>query len=125
MEVTKMLDLYKNIRKFRKEKKMSQQRLAELTGYTDRSSIARIEKGEIDLPQSKIFLFANALGVDAGTLYGNSEEWSDDIILDKDTKELVRLYVKLNSSHKAFIKGQIVGLLQGEEYKKGIEETAV
>lgn len=123
MEVAKMLDLYSNIRKFRKEKNMSQQKLAELTGYTDRSSIARIEKGEIDLPQSKIFLFAKALGVDAGTLYGNSDEWNDEVILDKETKELVRLYVQLSEQHRFFIKGQIVGLLQSDEYKKDSSEA--
>ena len=49
-----MLEIYKNIRFFRKKRKMSQEQLAKLTGYTDRSSIAKIEKGEIDIPQSKI-----------------------------------------------------------------------
>ena len=45
-----MIDLYRNIRKFRIEHKMSQDTLAKLTGYTSRSSIAKIEKGEVDLP---------------------------------------------------------------------------
>ncbi len=67
-----MLELYENIKKFRKKSEMTQDELAKLTGYTDRSSIAKIEKGEVDLPQSKIILFANALGVSAGTLMGNS-----------------------------------------------------
>ena len=44
-----MLNLYKNIRERRIELKMSQDTLAELTGYRDRSSIAKIEKGEVDL----------------------------------------------------------------------------
>ena len=39
-----MLALYKNIKARRLELKMSQDRLAELTGYKDRSSIAKIEK---------------------------------------------------------------------------------
>lgn len=67
-----MLELYANIKKFRKMKGMSQEQLAKLTGYTDRSSIAKIEKGEIDIPQSKILMFANALGVDASTLMGDT-----------------------------------------------------
>ena len=65
-----MLELYENIKRLRKEKKMSQEKLARLTGYTDRSSIAKIEKGDVDIPQSKIMLFAQALGVDAGALMG-------------------------------------------------------
>ena len=81
-----MLELYENIRKYRKRKKITQEKLATLTGYTDRSSIAKIEKGEVDLPQSKILLFANALGVDAGTLMGNvNTEKARPLIVEKTT----------------------------------------
>ena len=48
-----MLPLYQNIKSRRTELKMSQDTLAELTGYKDRSSIAKIEKGEVDLAESK------------------------------------------------------------------------
>ena len=65
-----MLELYKNIKRLREEKGLSQDALAKLTGYTDRSSIAKIEKGQVDLQQSKIELFANALGTTARSLVG-------------------------------------------------------
>lgn len=65
------MEIYDNIRRLRTEKKMSQQELAEKTGYTDRSSIAKIEHGEVDLPQSKIVLFAKALGTMPGELMGD------------------------------------------------------
>ena len=39
-----MLALYKNIKRLRESKGMSQDALAKLTGYTDRSSITKIEK---------------------------------------------------------------------------------
>ena len=65
-----MLELYINIKNRRKELKMSQEKLAELVGYTDRSSIAKVEKGEVDLPQSKIALFAKALNTEPGKLMG-------------------------------------------------------
>ena len=68
-----MMDLYKNIRELREQKKMSQEELARLTGYTSRSSIAKIEKGEVDLTQSKIIAFANALGTTPGKLMGLTE----------------------------------------------------
>ena len=67
-----MLELYQNIKKYRIAKKLTQDELAKLTGYTDRSSIAKIERGDVDLPQSKIALIAKALGVTPGTLMGNS-----------------------------------------------------
>lgn len=69
-----MLTLYKNIKKRRIELKMSQDSLAELTGYKDRSSIAKIEKGDVDLSESKIREFAKALKVTPQELMG----WDDD-----------------------------------------------
>lgn len=68
-----MLKLYRNIKILREEKGLSQDALAKLTGYTDRSSIAKIEKGQVDLQQSKIELFAKALGTTSRELVG----WDD------------------------------------------------
>lgn len=65
-----MIELYKNIKNLREEKGLSQEDLAKMTGYTSRSSIAKIEKGEVDLQRSKIIAFANALGVQPGDLMG-------------------------------------------------------
>lgn len=69
-----MLDLYKNIKRLREEKGLSQDALAKLTGYTDRSSITKIEKGQVDLQQSKIELFAKALGTTSRELVGWDEQ---------------------------------------------------
>lgn len=69
-----MLELYKNIKRLREAKGMSQDSLAKLTGYTDRSSITKIEKGQVDLQQSKIELFAKALGTTSRELVG----WNND-----------------------------------------------
>ena len=74
-----MLKLYQNIKKLREEKGLSQDALAKLTGYTDRSSITKIEKGLVDLQQSKIELFANALGTTSRELVG----WDDETPQDK------------------------------------------
>lgn len=72
------MKLYENIKTRRKALKMTQEDLAKRTGYTDRSSIAKIEKGEIDLPQSKILLFAEALETTSSALMGWVEESSGD-----------------------------------------------
>ena len=66
-----MLTLYKNIRELRKQNGWSQEELAKRMGYTDRSSIAKIESGKVDLSQSKIMDFARIFDVDAGILMGN------------------------------------------------------
>ncbi len=68
-----MLELYKNIRKRREELGLSQLELAELTGYTSKTSISKIESGSIDLPQSKIKAFADALRTTPSKLMGWTE----------------------------------------------------
>lgn len=70
---TEMIDLYRNIKQLRENKGLSQDELAKKTGYTSRSSIAKIEKGEVDLPRSKIIAFAEALDTTPGYLMG----WTD------------------------------------------------
>ena len=74
-----MLKLYQNIKRLREEKGLSQDALAKLTGYTDRSSITKIEKGQVDLQQSKIELFAKALGTTSRELVG----WDDELPVKK------------------------------------------
>ena len=65
-----MEQLYKNIRARRIELGMTQQELAEKMGYTNRSSIAKVENGTVDLSQSKIIQFAKVLETTPGELMG-------------------------------------------------------
>lgn len=109
-----MLDLYRNIKYFRTSLGMTQDDLAKLTGYTDRSSIAKIERGDVDLPQSKIMLFASALRVDAGTLMGNSGIVPQR--LSPDESELLCDYQKLNASGKEKARGQVKDLTKIKDY---------
>ena len=75
-----MLELYRNIKCRREALGMSQMELAKKVGYTDRSSIAKIEAGKVDLPQSKIMELAAALHVSAGDLGldGVADSGNDD-----------------------------------------------
>lgn len=56
-----MANIYKRIRTRREDLGISQEELANRLGYKSRSSINKIEKGENDIPQSKIQAFAKAL----------------------------------------------------------------
>ena len=67
------MKLYENIKLRRKELNLSQGELAKLTGYTDRTSISKIESGKVDLPQSKIRIFAEDLHTTEGELMGTTE----------------------------------------------------
>lgn len=62
--------LYENIRKRRKELGLSQKELADKLGYKSTSTIAKIENGTNDIPQSKIVAFAKALDTTPGKLMG-------------------------------------------------------
>ena len=93
-----MLDLYKNIKRRREELGMSQAELAKKVGYTSRSTIARIERGDFDLSQSKIMEIAKALRIPAGELMGLDgievefapappEEGFDDLVVDQQPRQ--------------------------------------
>ena len=95
-----MLELYENIKKYRKLNKMTQDELAKLTGYTDRSSIAKIEKGDVDLPQRKILLFAKALGVAPGDLMGNTGIIQEETETYEYNKSLLDLLSNMTDQEK-------------------------
>lgn len=79
------MQLYDNIRARRIALGISQNELAERVGYSDKSAIAHIEKGHIDLPQSKIIAFAEALHTTPGELMGpvNEDDMFRDYIFEK------------------------------------------
>lgn len=110
-----MIDLYKNIKQKRQELGYSQEQLAQLVGYSDRTSIAKIESGKVDLQQSKIAAFAQALNCSPAELMGwsiqepietiaahhDSEEWTEDELLEiEQFKEFVRMRKRQKRSDK-------------------------
>lgn len=79
--------LSERIRSRRKELKMSQEELASLVGYTDRSTISRIEKGLIDLTESKIMAIAKALDITPEILVGWEDKKEENNIFSQLTEE--------------------------------------
>lgn len=68
--MTNDITLYKNIKKRRLQLGLTQSELAEKLGYADKSAIAKIEKGLVDLPQSKIKAFADVLETTPAEIMG-------------------------------------------------------
>ena len=62
------------IKNRRLELNMSQQELADILGYTDRSTIAKIETGKNDITLNKFKEIAIALQISPAKLLG----WEDD-----------------------------------------------
>lgn len=93
------------IKHHRKLLHMSQEELANKCGYKTenaRCMISRIEKGKINLPQSRMIALASALGVDATILFSdgikNPSLLQDDFIED---------YLKLSDAGKQYMQMQM------------------
>ena len=99
-----MLVLYENIKRLRKEAGLTQDELARRTGYTDRSSIAKIERGAVDLSQTKIKQFADVFGVTPGHLMGWDASPEDlgslaaRVLADPGLLKLVQNYLGMSES---------------------------
>lgn len=100
-----METIYKKIKRLRSEKGLSQGDLADLTGYTSRSSIAKIEAGEVDLPQSKIQLFAKALGTTPMYLLGLEESPVSSVI---ESLINIPVYSPVSCGTGAFVEDEII-----------------
>ena len=67
----------------RNELMLSQRDLCEKMGYSNHSTIGKIEAGKVDIPQSRIVQFAEVLGVSVAYLMGWEEiQKNNDIIAD-------------------------------------------
>lgn len=133
-----MLQLYKNIKTRRTELGLTQSELANKMGYADKSMIAKIEKGVIDLPQSKIFSFAEALETTPSYLMGweqidsrfsgkeAPEEMQRKLIENIErhhgkTKELLNIYEQLSPENKKRTLQYTKGLLSIQEMDSALQ----
>ena len=57
------------IKEFRKKRKLTQDELAESLGYSGKSVISHIEKGDADMTYEKILLLLKTYKVDANELF--------------------------------------------------------
>lgn len=136
-EKAKFLEAFgSRVKKYRIEKELSQEALANLIGYTSdnaRSSINKIEAGKSDLPASKIRLLAQALGVPIGGLMGWYDEFDQKYDTQKIQKEInlieqieqqhgktaseaFGMYVQLDLDDQGEIRGEMKQMLKAEKY---------
>ena len=109
------------IRKLRIAANISQDELARRVGYNDRSSIAKIETGKVELSESKLKIFAKALKTTPSVLMGLDEpdEAPDSVAgqileldaLNETTRQLVEAVCAL-SNDEAELLTNIVKLIK-------------
>lgn len=92
------------ITKFREEKKLSQEELANLLGYKSRSTIQKIESGQRDVPRKMIAQLSIVLNVSPLDILGENEkslslpekrEALSNMLSTMSEKEIDELYNKL------------------------------
>lgn len=81
------LTIYEKIKARRKELGLSQDDLAQLMGYKSRSTINKIESGQVDLSRSKIDKFSKVLQVSPSYLMGWTDEGEKQI--EQDPQKLL------------------------------------
>ena len=90
------------IKNLREGKKLSQSELATLVGYKDKTAIAKVEAGKIDLPQSKISAFAKALNTTTSYLFSDElvDNLGGDFTLPPDVRAAARGMMDLSEEDK-------------------------
>ncbi len=104
--------LYANICRYRIKKRWTQSDLANAMGYKDRSMIAKIEAGKVDITVGKVEEFARVLGVPAIDLIG----WRDE-----DLSEIGTIYANLNTDGKIAMRAAALGCSIMPVYQKDEE----
>ncbi len=115
------MNIGERIRHKRNEKGWSQRDLAEKMGYSNHSTVGKIETGKVDLPQSKVVQFAEVLGVSVGYLMGWEEMQQKNSTLagltvrmrkDEEFLSVVEIISELSPEQLASIK-QVATLMKG------------
>jgi repressor LexA len=105
------MNIGEKIKQRRQELKWSQRELCARMGYSNHSTIGKIEAGAVDIPQSKIVKFAEVLGVSVAYLMDwdkieqKNDDISDIVVKLRTDEEFLELVKTLNSLDEEKIKG--------------------
>lgn len=105
-----MKALYRNIKALRQQKGLTQMEVAERLGYKDRSMLAKIEAGKVDITVEKVQAFADLFGVDPVDLMG--------LRADEGLQEIGLIYGQLNAEGQERLLEQAEMLLAIPKYSK-------
>ena len=112
------MSIGKRIKVRRQELKMSQRDLAAKLGYSDHTTLTRIEANKIDLPQSRIKQLSSILNVSIGYLMGWEEEPEDagalaaNVLKDPQLRRLVEKYRILSQEDKNILSALVISLAE-------------
>ena len=111
------MELYKNIRNRRIELGLTQEDLAKKIGYRSISTIAKIERGINDIPQSKIKAFADALNTTPSQLMGDVDSPPNS----QPTKKVPKDLKKILEDEEVTLNGRMMSAEDKEKMMRIIE----
>ena len=110
------------IKQRRLELGWSLRELAKRMGYANQSTVTRIEKGEIDRPQSKVVKFAEVMGTSIAYLMGWDEDIQRDpvgtverhfeIHMDEDISDMFEDFRLLDAAQRKIVKDLVRSLAE-------------
>lgn len=109
-----MLELYINIRNKRKEMGLSQEELAKKVGYSGKSMISKIERGEVDLSTTMIKKFADVLDTTPSELMGEPIYMDSEPDNHERLEQAIRLYEMYEKAIPE-IRSAVEGLLKSAQ----------
>lgn len=119
------MSIGQKIKQRRLELGWSQRDLAAKMGYNNNSTVARIEKGTVDIPQSRIVKFSEVLGVSIAYLMGWEEEIEQDpvataerhfeILMDEDISDLFEEFKLLDGQQRQLVKDLVHSLAKNKK----------
>jgi len=98
--------------------------LSDRMGYANHSTVQRIEKGTVDIPQSKIEKFSEVLNVPVSYLMGWDEKIEEkpkemaelhfEILMDEDISDIFDDFKKLDKTKRKIVKDLVHSLAETE-----------
>ena len=121
-----METMYERIKRLRKAIDMTQTELASLMGYSDKSMIAKIEAGKVDLTQSKIVAAAKALRTTPSYLLDGDETTIPESYISElsEAEQRVIMAYRQASEERRQIADDILLPKQWEKGAQGNENPA-
>lgn len=106
----------RKLKEIRVSRGMSQEELAKALGYTNRSSINKIEIGRSSIPIEKIVKMAEILGVSPLDLF---QEEPADMQVEEDGTRFVIEFQNLTKSNQALVLAYMKALNDSQEKEDG------
>lgn len=104
------MEIGEKIRIRRMQLEWSQRELARRMGYTNNSTIAKIEQGKVDVTQARVVQFSQVLGVSIAWLM----DWEE---AEKKNDQLVPLVTRLRKDSKFMNAVQMLDTLTPQQFE--------